>query len=81
MSLAMHLAQHKEFDEAERLGQEAVAIGESARPSQGNDFAQQLQQIRSMRKQKDAVPSHWFQGQGHAVGVAGKNRSFAVAAR
>jgi len=70
MSLAMHLALHKEFDEAERLGAEAVAIGESARPSQGNDFAQQLQQIRSMRKQKDSAPAHWFQGEGHAVGVA-----------
>lgn len=70
MSLAMHLAQHKEFDEAERLAEEAVAIGESAHPPQGNDFAQQLQQIRSMRKQKDTAPSHWFRGQDNAAGVA-----------
>jgi tetratricopeptide (TPR) repeat protein len=48
INLAFALARQLQFDEAEGLAAEAVAIGQSARPPA--DFANQLQQIRQMRK-------------------------------
>ena len=74
-NVAFALARRRQFDEAERLAREAVAIGEPMQPRQVQ-FAQQLEQIRQMRNappsaasaQRDAsglivVQGHWFQGQ------------------
>jgi hypothetical protein len=47
-NLAFALARQLQFDEAEDLAAEAIAIGQSARPPA--DLANQLQQIRQMRK-------------------------------
>ena len=49
MNLALALARHKQFDEAERWANEAVAAASSARPSQPNRFIGQVEQIRRMK--------------------------------
>jgi tetratricopeptide (TPR) repeat protein len=49
-NLAMALARQLQFDEAERLAAEALAIGQSARPPVADPLADQLRQIRQMRK-------------------------------
>jgi tetratricopeptide (TPR) repeat protein len=50
LNAASSLANHGQFDEAERLAEEAVAIGQAARPKQQVDFAQRrLEEIRRMR--------------------------------
>ena len=48
---AMALAQQKNFEDAERLAMEAVAIGKAAQPLDEVTFAAQLLQIRQMRAQ------------------------------
>jgi len=48
---AMALAQQKNFEEAERLAMEAVAIGKAAQPLDEVTFAAQLLRIRQMRAQ------------------------------
>lgn len=49
INAAMALAQQKQFDEAERLAAEAVAIAKAMRPPQDYPFTAQLGQIRQMR--------------------------------
>jgi tetratricopeptide (TPR) repeat protein len=62
--LAFALAQMGEFDEAERLANEAVALGKQMRPPQAEPFTSQLEHIRKM-KPPAAKPAS-------AVAVAGK---------
>ncbi len=47
--LAFGLAREQQFDEAERLAREAVAIGQQMHPSQAAQFTPQLETIRKMR--------------------------------
>ena len=47
--LASALARQREFDEAERVANEAVAIGKQMRPSQTEQFTRQLEEIRKMK--------------------------------
>src|ERR1017187_9275302 len=47
--LASALARQREFDEAERVANEAVAIGKQMRPSQTEQFTKQLEEIRKMK--------------------------------
>jgi hypothetical protein len=49
ITAAMALAQQRQFDEAEKLATEAVAIAKAMRPPQGDAFTSQLAQIRKMR--------------------------------
>ena len=49
ITAAMALAQERQFDEAERLAIEAVAISKVMLPPQADAFTNQLQQIRKMR--------------------------------
>jgi hypothetical protein len=52
----MALAQQKQFDEAEKLATEAIAIGKAMRPPQSDWFTDQLEQIRKMRIQQTRLP-------------------------
>lgn len=47
--LAFALTREKQFDEAERLVNEAIAIGKQMHPSQADQFVRQLEEIRKMR--------------------------------
>jgi tetratricopeptide (TPR) repeat protein len=49
MNAAFALARVQQFEEAEQLGSQAVAISESLHPPQPELFAAQLQQIRQMK--------------------------------
>ena len=49
---AQALAARERFDEAERLASEAVTIGESLRPRQSDHFANTLDRIRAMKKDR-----------------------------
>lgn len=49
INAAMALARQGQFDEAERLANEAVAIGQRLRPPQPNMFAAQLEEIARMK--------------------------------
>jgi hypothetical protein len=49
MDTALALARHREFDEAERLADEAVAIGQSARTSPIDFLKRQQALVRQMR--------------------------------
>ena len=49
IQVALALARQRLFDEAERLANEAVAIGQTMRHPQPNLFAPQLEQIRQMK--------------------------------
>ena len=55
IQVALALARQRQFDEAERLANEALAIGETMRPPQANSFAQQLEQIRQMKAAPQSV--------------------------
>jgi hypothetical protein len=61
----MALAQQRQFDEAEKLATEAVAISKAMRPPQGDMFTNQLEQIRKMRNASQPNPANgnnrWFQ--------------------
>jgi len=65
ITAAMALAQQRQFDEAEKLATEAVAISKTLRPPQGEMFTNQLEQIRKMRNAPQPTPangnSRWFQ--------------------
>ena len=50
INAAFALARQRQFDEAEGLATEAVAIAQSLRPPQADSYVQQLRQIRLMRK-------------------------------
>jgi hypothetical protein len=56
ITAAMALAQQKQFDEAEKLATEAIAIGKAMRPPQSDWFTDQLEQIRKMRIQQTRLP-------------------------
>jgi tetratricopeptide (TPR) repeat protein len=64
IAAAMALAQQRQFDEAERLAAEAIAIAAAMRPPQGNMFAHELAQIRRMRATSAPNPPNsnnpWF---------------------
>jgi hypothetical protein len=64
MNAAMVLAQQRQFDEAEQLATDAVAIGQASRPPQDDMFANQLAQIRKMREAPQANSNRavnpWF---------------------
>jgi len=49
INAAYAFARAQRFEEAERLANEAVAIGERMRPPQANLFAPQVEQIRRMK--------------------------------
>jgi tetratricopeptide (TPR) repeat protein len=57
MNAAMAFARQKQFDEAERLANEAVAIGQKMRPNQSNVFTAQLEQIRRMKADPSSIDS------------------------
>lgn len=65
ITAAMALAQQRQFDEAEKLATEAVAISKAMRPPQGDMFTNQLEQIRKMRNASQPNPANgnnrWFQ--------------------
>ncbi len=63
MNAAFGLARLRQFEEAERLAEEAVSIGQRLRPPQPNMFAGQLEQIRRMR----AAPQPGVRGPDGAV--------------
>jgi hypothetical protein len=50
MNAALAFASQRQFDEAERLASEAVAMAKSLRSSWLNQFTQQLDQIRWIEK-------------------------------
>jgi hypothetical protein len=52
----MALTQQRQFDEAEKLAAEAIAIATAMRPPQGNMFANQLEEIRKMRAAPPSNP-------------------------
>jgi hypothetical protein len=64
ITAALALAQQWQFDEAEKLATEAVAISKSMRPPQGDAFTSQLEQIRKMRTSPQPNPANgnnpWF---------------------
>jgi hypothetical protein len=64
MTAAMAMAHQRQFDEAEKLATEAVAIAKSMRPPQGDPFTSQLEQIRKMRAAPQPAPADgnnpWF---------------------
>lgn len=49
MNAAMTFAMAQQFDEAERLANEAIAVGQRLRPPQTEMFQQQVQQIQQMK--------------------------------
>jgi tetratricopeptide (TPR) repeat protein len=55
--LALALARRRQFDEAERLAGEAVAIGQQIRPPQVEHFTRQLEEIRKMKAAPPAKPA------------------------
>lgn len=55
--LAFALARQRQFDDAERMAREAVAIGQQMRPSQAEQFTRQLEQIRKMMAAPPAKPA------------------------
>jgi tetratricopeptide (TPR) repeat protein len=55
--LALALTRQEQFDEAERVANEAVAIGQQMRPSRAQQFTQQLQLIRKMKPAPAAKPA------------------------
>jgi tetratricopeptide (TPR) repeat protein len=61
---AMAMAQQRQFDEAEKLASEAVAISKAMRPPQAEAFTSQLEQIRKMRNAPKQAPANgnnpWF---------------------
>ncbi len=74
--VAFALARQKQFDEAERLINEAIAISQSLRPPQPKMFSGQLEEIRRMKSAPEppkgarpaagsfivgGVGDHWFQ--------------------
>lgn len=62
--VALALARQRQFDEAERVANEAIAIGQQMRPSQAEQFTRQLEEIRKMKAappSKPASGSKWFQ--------------------
>jgi tetratricopeptide (TPR) repeat protein len=64
ITAAWALAQQRQFDEAEKLATEAVAISTAMRPPQGTMFTNQLEQIRKMRTASQTSPATennpWF---------------------
>jgi len=56
VQVALALARQRQFDEAERLANEAVAIGQTMRPPQPNLFAPQLEQVRRMKAAPQSAP-------------------------
>jgi tetratricopeptide (TPR) repeat protein len=64
ITAATALAQQRQFDEAERLAAEAIAIANAMRPPQGNIFGNQLEQIRKMKAAPASNPPNgnnpWF---------------------
>ena len=61
ITAAWALAHQKQFDEAERLASEAIAIGQAMRPPQGGQFATQLDQIRKLRSPAGTSGTNpWF---------------------
>jgi hypothetical protein len=57
MAAAMAMAQQRQFDEAESLAAEAVAISKATRPPQDYAFSAQLEQIRQMRIAPQQAPA------------------------
>ena len=56
VQVALALARQRQFDEAEHLANEAVAIGQTMRPPQPNLFAPQLEQVRRMKAAPQSAP-------------------------
>ena len=63
INAAMALARQGQFDEAERLANEAVAIGQRMHPPQRNMFAAQLQEIKRMKTGEtgNGRVNRWFE--------------------
>jgi hypothetical protein len=51
------LSRQRQFDDAERVASEAVAIGQQMRPSQAEQFARELEQIRKLKAAPPAKPA------------------------
>lgn len=79
MNAAFAFANARRFDEAERLANEAVSVGERLRPPQTNLFARQLDQIRRMQVAAESGPVR-TDGVGNAAVVTRDGRWFDVSA-
>ena len=80
MNAAFALARARQFDEAERLAAEAVALAGTMRPPQPNVFEPQLDQIRQMKAAALSQPAatagnRWFESKGFISAPAQPQRS------
>jgi hypothetical protein len=56
VNTAFSLARNGDFEQAERLVNEAIAIGKQVRPAQPNLFAEAAGQIRQIKKESESEP-------------------------